>query len=353
MNATMQWIERGGRPDWLEERDLLDIGTLGDAMFQEVVNRVIQVCHKRVIAAVSVLEFRRGSGDAHHLNRLSPTEDDAEWVDDTDQPDCGDTTDCKENTYAKVTFPYKCMLACAAVTRKAVARGRDYADLLALEVAGIAERLTYTLEKAIFRGDETADPKQFDGLMRLLEVYNGNPAAPANGRTQVFVADGADITTGVGGQLTLSLLDKALDEVKEGPKVIFVSKTGSRIINALLQAQQNFNDRTVIAGGFRVATYDDYPIIKTDGVPNDSLIGDDAGGFPIYDAITGEATNPTTSVVIVNTDEVWIDELTPMTIEPLARCTTQRQKFEGYWDGTLVLGCPESGSLIMGIIPDC
>ena len=102
MNATMKWIERGQRPDWLEERALLDIGTLGDAMFQEVVNTVIQVCHKRVIAAVSVLEFRSGSGDAHHLNQMTPTDEDAEWVDDTDQPACGDTTDCENAAYAKV-----------------------------------------------------------------------------------------------------------------------------------------------------------------------------------------------------------------------------------------------------------
>lgn len=348
---------QGNRPDW-GTRDILDISAAGDALFQEVVNRVIQVCHKRIIGAITVFEFRSGSGDGHHLIRQTPGPD-GQWVDDTDNLGCDDDIadpNCGPATYLKVSFEYKCMLVCGSVTRKVQARGRGFADVFAIELAHAVERATYTLELTTFRGNfGAAAPKEFDGLFELVGPYNGTTAGQP---VQVFLGDSAvgDAVpaNSVSGNLTLQLLDQALDEIKTGPAVIFVSKCGGRIINSLLQATQQNNDRTVIAGGFRVATYDDHPIIKTDGIPDDMAWGNDGSGNPILTALSGATGDArTTAVLCIMTDEVWFDELTPLTVEPLAQCTTQRRKFEAYWDGVLVLGCPEAASMIIGILPDC
>lgn len=346
------------RPEWAE-RGILDIAAAGPALFQEVVNRVIQVCQKRTIGAVTVFDFRDGSGDAHHLNRQSPGPN-GKWVDDTDNLGCDDDLtdpECGPATYAKVSFPYKCMLVCGSVTRKVIARGRGFADVFAIELAHAVERATYTLELAIFQGnfDGTA-PKEFDGLLKLINVYNGTNPYPA---VQVFVPDDAvgDAVpaNSVSGNLSPALMDKLLDEIKRGPAVLFASKSGSRLINGLLQATtQRNNDRTEIAGGFRVLTWDDVPIVKTDGINDDMAWGLDGSSKPQLTAISGATGDArTTAIVACMTDEVWIDELTPLTVEPLPQCTTQRRKFEAYWDGTLVLGCPESAGMIIGILPDC
>ena len=91
-NNTLVWgdlkRDNGARPEFIQ-RGILDFAAAGDALFQEVVNRVIQACHRRVINAVSVLEFRPGSGDGHHLIRQTPGPD-GQWVDDTDNLGCDD-----------------------------------------------------------------------------------------------------------------------------------------------------------------------------------------------------------------------------------------------------------------------
>ena len=330
------------------ETRILDIATLGPALFQEQVNRTIQMCHKRAKGAQAALNFVPGAGDAWHLNRQTPGPD-AMWVDDTDSLDCVyPDADAAEATYEKTSFPFKCMLLKGNVSRKAIARGRSYVDVLALELGDATERATYTLEKCIFQGNYGgATPKQFDGLFQLLAPYN-DPADP-NDRYQVYAAlDGAD-SVATAGTLTLSLLDKVIDEVKGGDKVIFCSRAGRRVIRSLQQAFINHNDRTRIAAGLEVETYMDAPLVTTDGIPDTMTVVEAAGLYSIG-ALTG---GDTTAIVVVNSDDVFIAELTPLTVEPLAKCTTQRQKFEAYWDGTLVLNCPESAAMIINVATDC
>lgn len=353
------------RPDWVREvadmdlRAILDIAAAGDALFQEVVNRVIQVCHKRIIGAITVFEFRPGSGDAHHLNRQTPGPD-GEWVDDTDLLGSDDVlTNANAGTasYVKTSFEYKFMLVQGTVTRHVIARGRDFTDVFANELAHAVERAMYTLELTTFQGNfGGAATKEFDGLFELVGVYNGTLAGQP---TQVFTPDTAtgDATpaNSVSGNLTLNLLDKMADEMKPGPKVWLVSKVGSRLINGLLVAQREYNpgDRITIAGGFRVNTYDDHPIVKTDGINDDMAWGLDGSGNPQLTALSGATgTARTTAILCVNTDDVWYDELTPLTVEPYQPPTSQRRDFEAYWDGVLVLGCPEGATMSIGILPN-
>lgn len=349
MVAKDSWVTRAARPP-MEER-ILDIATLGDALFQEQVSRVIHKCHNRSVGAVAALAFVSWTGDAYHLNRQTPGPD-ALWVDDTDKLDCAyPDADCDEADYAKVSFPFKCMLICGNVTRKAMARGRGFADVLALELTHVTERALYSLEKKIFDGNwDDTSPKEFDGLFNLIMDYNGSGAGPV----QVLLADGAVLSVTPGsttlGNLTLKLLDQVLDLIKMGPQVLFVSRAGRRIIRGLLQAQQRFNDTRVIQGGFEVESYFDAPIVVTDGIPDTLQVIDDGAGNPEFSAID---VGDSTAVIAVNTDECFIAELTPLTVETLPKCTTQRQKFEGYWDGTLVLACPEAAAMIVAIDPAC
>lgn len=348
--ATASFVSAGSRPQ-LEER-ILDVTTLGAALFEEQINRVIQRCEKRALGAVAALDFTPWSGDAYWLNRQTPGPD-ARWVNDTDQPECTyPDPDCAEASYAKVGFPFKTMLICGNVSREAMTRGRPFADVLGLELAETAERLIYTLEKATFQGDlGGASPKEVPGLFELLTAYNGSvPGRPV----QVILGEGSVLGLAPGsstvGVLTLKLLDTVLDELKDGPKVIFVSKAGRRVIRSLLQAQQVFNDTVRVRAGFEVEAYFDAAIIATDGIPDTMDVIDDGAGFPVIDSLDGGSS---TAVVAVNTEQFFYAEWNAITIEPLAQCTTQRTKFEGYWDGTTVLLCPEGAAMILNVDPNC
>lgn len=341
------WGDRDDRPG-LEQR-ILDFATLGDALFQEQVSTAIAYCHKRVVGAVAQLRFVPWSGDGYHLNRQTPRADGV-WVDDTDNIDCDDETGAAESVFAKVSFPFKFQLLIGTISRHAIARGRRYADLVALELTDMAKVAMYTLEKATFTGNfDGTTPKEFEGLFALLQDYNGPPSGALP--TQVLMPSDAVLgasPAGVGGTLTLALLDELLDQLMVGPGAIFASKAGARVINSLLQAQQQFGPDTMVNAGFTVKTYNGYPILRTDGIPDTLNFDADGDGMPIIDSITGGAE---TAIVAVNTDEVFYAELTPLTIAPLAQCTSQKQRIDGWWDGTLVLNCPEGAAMIANVNP--
>lgn len=330
----------------IEER-ILDFAGLGSALFQEQVNRIIQMCHKRMVGAVSLLQRVPWTGDAYHINRQTPV-DSARWVDDTDNILGDDLTGADEQDYAKVSFPVKFLLVIARITRHAQVRGRGYADLLALETAGAVEAITYQLELTTFQGDETANPNEFDGFFKLVEPYNGSGTItqtilPANG----VLATGPAISTP--GDLTLEMMDQLLDELKPGsPAAIFASRAGRRVIRSLLQAQQAFNDNVRIAGGFEVETYFGAPIMPTDGIPDVLNIDDDGSGFPEFDSLTSGGS---TAIIATALDQVGYAEWTPITVVQPDSGTSQSIRLDAYLDATLFLGCPQGVSAILNIKP--
>lgn len=344
-----------GREDILQARAILDITAAGDALFQEVVDRILHVCHKRIFGATTNLDYRQGSGDAWHLNNTDPGPNGL-WVDDTDQPDCGDeTSDPNYDTFSpqKVSFTYRNIWVGGSVSKFVIERGRGFMDVFAEAMADAVHRIAYGLELTTFRGNFGAGAaKEFDGLFELINQYNGTGGTPE----QIIVPENAVgnvvPASSVSGDMQLEDLDKAIDETKMGAKLIFASKAGSRVINSRLVAQREYNpgDRITIRGGFRVTHYDDHPVIKTDGIPNDMAWGLDGSGNPILTALSGATGDAaTTAIVVVDVDEVFYAELMPLTVEPIGKCTILRTKFEGLWIGTLVQQCPEGATMIIGM----
>jgi hypothetical protein len=103
-------------------------------------------------------------------------------------------------------------------------------------------------EYRIFWGNHpTANTKQWSGLSHQLNANTAQIVALTNN-----YAD-----------MTLEKMDEVLDTNIGNPGLLVVSRTGRRKVNALLQAQQRFVDRTEIAGGFRVMTYNEVPIVPS------------------------------------------------------------------------------------------
>lgn len=308
-------------------------------MFQAVINKTVQEVTNRRLGAFTTLPRKPGSGDAHYVNRRSPG--DAKFVDESDVPtyDVGGALTMADGSYTQAVFPYKTVLTYGSVSRMAEARGRAYADLLATEIRGKAGDFAETMENFIFQANTTANAKAFNGLIRLISLVP----------SQLVNVSGA-LTA---GDLGFVHLDKALSIVKGSATRRqlrwYMNPTVARIVNSLGVGSQVFNDRTVVGLGFEVGTYGNVPIVETDGIPNTMAW---VGSTLSLTAISGATSNASSAVVLVNTEYVWLDELTPFTTEILGRDTTQFERFEMYWDGAPVIANQLGAAMIVGIDVD-
>ena len=308
----------------------INVGNAGDYLIQNFTNRIIEQLTLREFGALGTMDKRPGQGSQAVINRRSASTMAAAnvWVSDTA------TLTEATGSYAQATFTYQTLATRGKVTRKLRARGRSYLDVLAEEMTAKLDDFNNALESAMFIGDSSGVSTQIDGLLTQISGFSGQVIA----------------NTGVaaGDSLTLAKLDNAIDVVKGSANrsdlVIYASHLGARKLNAALQADQQFSNMVEIAAGFRVRTYDGIPIVVSTGVPDD-LAWDGSA----ITALSGEATNPTTALVIVNKRHNWVEELTPTTMMPLARDTSQYEQFDLFWDGALVCANTKGAAILGGL----
>jgi len=262
-----------------------------------------------------------GSGAGVYINRRTPGSTKAAFYADTD------SFDEETGTYEQVEFLYKTIGTQGKVTRKARAIGSKYIDILTAEMEAKAEDFKDKEEYAICWGDSSANAKEFDGLYKLCDSSNIIPA-------------GSDNT---GGDLTLALLDQALDAIRGMPSLIVCSKRTRRRIRALLQAQQRFINMVKVKGGFEVLSYNEVPILVSNQIPDTQQVS--ASGATITSLTGGNLS----TLFVVDTSKVFISELTPLTVQPLAKESSQYDKFDIFADEVLVARDPQAISCIVGI----
>ncbi len=151
---------------------------------------------------------------------------------------------------------------------------RTYADPNNLEatiVAAKAKATAYSFADAFFNGDSVANPKQFDGLARLITDASQSLSLGANG-----------------GQLTLDKMDELLDAVKPGrPSVIFMSKRSRRKLSSLRRASGAVLETGVDQFGQHVTYYDGIPVEVDDNISDAETVGTSTNASTIYAAKFG------------------------------------------------------------------
>ena len=308
----------------------INVSGAGSVLIQNYVNKIIQQLTIREFGALGTMDRKPGQGSAALINRRTASAMTAasEWI--------ADTASVAESTgsYAQTSFTYQTLVTRGKVTRKMRARGRSYIDILAEEMTWKLDDFNNALESALFIGNSGALSTQIDGLLTQINAVS----------SQVV----ANTSAAAGDSLTLAKLDEAIDLVKGGAGrsdlVIYASYTGARKLNAALSSRQRFDDMTEIAAGFRVRTYDGIPIVVSTGMPDDLTWSGSA-----ITALSGESTNPTTALVVVNKRYNWVEELTPTTMMPLARDDSQFEQFDIFWDGALVCANTLGGAIVGGI----
>lgn len=328
MNAHQNWIG-GVDPEQREAfKRSLTVGNAGTVLLQTTISRVVQMLTNRQHGIQSTLPRRSGSGDGFYSNRRTAANTGGAWVNDTSEPANS------EGSYSQTKFGYKTLLGRIKVTRKLIAQGRSYGDVLATELVGKAEDLADDLEEASSIGDTNANANQIDGLLTLIGNVSGQTIA--------------NTTANGGDSLYLDKMDEAIQAVKgSGNKSmlrIYGSYKGHRLLNNALQAQQRFmTEDYEIEGGFVVMSYQGIPIIESTPIPDVMVFNASA---PKITAFTGGGT---TALIIVNTQYVFYSELTPMTVMPLAKKSSQYDEVDMFLDITLVLDNTKGAAILAGL----
>lgn len=313
----------------------LTVANAGDKLLQKFINRTVQMLTLREFGLQSILDRRPGSGDAEYVNQRTAGTSGGVWVSDS----TSGALASEVGTYARKSFEYKTLLTRGKITRKLQATGRSYADILAMELAAKAEDFANQLEKGYLLGDTSGN--LYDGALAA-NVCNGF-------LTQIQGVNSFDLSQCVGqaqGPVNLKLLDQVIDLVKGASNrsdlAIIGSFAGIRQVNSVLQSTQRFNDMTEIAAGFRVRSYDGIPLIASTMMPN--TIQDNAAGM-----ITNATGGGNTALMVINRRYCYASELTPMTVMPIAKSSSQFDEFDMFTDVAPVLGNTLGAALYTGI----
>ncbi len=282
----------------------------GAALQQPLVDKVLQELIEVNNPLRVNLPRKPGSGSAWVLNQRTSRGAGAGFVNDTEEP-----TE-NQGVFGQKSFPYKTILDRRKVTRKLQAVGKTLLDIEAEEVDNGLQNVRDSEESALISGDSAVNPKQFDGLRKLIPG------------SQVVVA-GAN-----GAPLSLDLLDQAIDLNRGNPSMLIMSKRANRKLNSLLQAQQRFVDTMEVKGGFRLQSYNGIPIYRS---------------IWISDTQTQGTSNAASDIYVLDTSAVWVGELTSLTMQRLAQKSSQGSEFDILEDISLVLGNDIKTSRLAGV----
>ena len=310
----------------------LDIGNAGTVLLQTSISKAVQLVSNRQLGIQSTIPRKPGSGDGFYSVRRSPAATGGSWVDD-DEEIVSQEGDYTGGAGGGVKFGYKTLLGKIKVTRKLIAQGRSYGDVLATELVGKAEDFAQDLETASAIGDTATTPKSINGLITLIGAVS----------TQIV----ANTSAAGGDALYLDKLDSAIQKVKGSSMKanlrIYGSQLGHRLLNNALQAQQRFQNSVEIDAGFVVESYQGIPIVESNGIP-DVMTFNTTTGQPL-----AYSTGATTALIVVNTQYVFYSELTATTVMPLAKKSSQYDEVDMFNDIALVLDNPVGAAILCGL----
>ncbi len=182
-----------------------------DMLLQGVVETIVKDS-----PALQVMPFIEivGDGLTYNQEKTLPT---------IDFYDVGDTWAESTPTFEQKTAQLKIMGGDADVDNFLKTTRSNIQDLEAAVVELKAKALKDKFEEIFVYGDATANPKQFDGLRKLIDTESAGDQVIAAGDS--------------GATLTLSMLDELIDAVKGGkPSILLMSRRSRRKINTLVRA---------------------------------------------------------------------------------------------------------------------
>lgn len=213
---------------------------------------------------LQVLPFIDVNGNAVTYNRENAMAT-ASWF------DVGDTWTESTPTFTQVTASLKILGGDADVDQYLARTRSNVQDIEAAVIELKAKAVRDAFETAFISGDTTANPKQFDGLAKLVTT----------GQTVTVATNG--------GPLTLALLDELIDRVRPGrPDLLIMSKRTRRQLTQLVRAGGAFMETRQNAFGAFQEFYAGIPIGVSDYVPDNETQGTATNASSVYAVQFGE-----------------------------------------------------------------
>jgi len=212
-----------------------------DMLLQGVVETIVK--DSPVLQQLSFIEIA-GNGLTYNQEKTLPT---------IDFYDVGDTWAESTPTFEQKTANLKIMGGDADVDNFLKATRSNIQDLEAAVVELKAKALRDKFEDTFIYGNATTNPKQFDGLRKLIDTTTASNYVIAMGPT--------------GSTLTLAKLDELIDAVKGGkPDLLLMSRRSRRKINALVRAAGGMIETDKDNWGNFIQLWDGIPIGVNDWI---------------------------------------------------------------------------------------
>lgn len=261
----------------------------------------------------------------------------AEFVSDT-----GSITE-DTGTPTQVSFTYRTMATQMKVTRIAQLIGASYTDVFRQEAESKANDFANFEEKQFIVSSFGNNSVSFNGINALVPsgqvIKMTETADAAETLTERKLRDAIDIAKGVSPMFAV--------DGGQPQSIILTSEGGGREFDSLINTRQRVNDTQVmVKGGFRLNSYDRLPIFRTSTFG--SAIYNNGSTKPNYAEITGSTGNSTVAFFL-NFDELWVEELEPFHVVPLALVSSQYDTADMRETVTVVLRDTTAISMLTGI----
>ncbi len=212
-----------------------------DMLLQGVVETIVK--DSAVLQKLPFIEIV-GNGLTYNQEKTLPS---------IDFYDVGDTWVESTPTFEQKTSNLKIMGGDADVDNFLKSTRSNVQDLEAAVVELKAKALRDKFEEVFIYGDATANPKQFDGLRKLVDTGTASDQLIVMGAT--------------GATLTLAKLDELIDAVKGGkPDMLLMSRRSRRKINVLVRAAGGMMETDRDKWGNFVQIWDGVPLGVNDWV---------------------------------------------------------------------------------------
>jgi len=212
-----------------------------DILLQGVVETIIK--DSPVLQVLPFIEIA-GNGLTYNQEKTLPS---------IDFYDVGDTWAESTPTFEQITANLKIMGGDADVDNFIKATRSNLQDLEGAVIELKAKALKDKFDETFVYGDTTSNPKQFDGLIKLIDTGSGGDQ---------LIAAGAS-----GATLALSMLDELIDAVKGGkPDILLMSRRSRRKINALVRASGSMMESDRDNWGNFIQYWDGIPVGVNDWI---------------------------------------------------------------------------------------
>jgi len=264
-----------------------------DMLLQGVVETIVK--DSPILQRLPFIEIT-GNGLTYNQEKTLPS---------IDFYDVGDTWAESTPTFEQKTANLKIMGGDADVDNFLKSTRSNIQDLEAAVIELKAKAVRDKFEETFIYGDATANPKQFDGLRKLIDTTTASDQVIAMGDT--------------GATLTLAKLDELIDAVKGGkPDMLLMSRRSRRKINALVRASGGMIDSDRDQWGNFIQLWDGIPIGVNDWILDTHVV---SGG--VETATTGGTCS---TIYAIQLGEGALCGLTSpghLTVEPIGSLETK------------------------------